>query len=136
MTNLSDTSGSTLLLWSARTVFDMEGRTLLEIDAGAHACSVEWCPIPSLERYVACATYLLKTPQEAPLQQQEPNHSARALGAAGEEGRLNDGVDVDTEQGTEAQKVTPATAQTRTGTVVVHRVSGCSLAYLLHCFMY
>lgn len=112
----------------AGSVYDMEGHTLLEVDAGAHACSIEWCPIPSLERYVACATYLLKTPQVAPLQQQEAHHSARTLGAASEEGRLNNGVDVDTEEGVEGQKVAPATAQTRTGTIVIHRVSAYTLA--------
>ncbi|CAM9984743.1 unnamed protein product, partial [Hapterophycus canaliculatus] len=38
-----------------------DGVTLQEIDAGANACSVEWCPIAGLERYVACSTYALES---------------------------------------------------------------------------
>ncbi|CAM9548127.1 unnamed protein product [Choristocarpus tenellus] len=33
--------------------------SLHEMDAGANACSVEWCPVTGLDHFVACATYLL-----------------------------------------------------------------------------
>ncbi|CAN0465513.1 unnamed protein product, partial [Scytosiphon promiscuus] len=38
-----------------------DGVTLQEIDTGANACSVEWCPIAGFESYVACSTYALES---------------------------------------------------------------------------
>lgn len=38
----------------------MCAKTIGELNVGANACSVEWCPTNNLESYVACSTYLLE----------------------------------------------------------------------------
>lgn len=110
----------------------MDGHTVQEISAGANACSVEWCPIPTLQTYVACSTYLLKAPQ-AQLQQ-SPNTSStdaqKRLDVHEGEYGLVDGVDI--EQEVAQEEMTAGGRQTRMGTVVVHRVSECSFGLLGH----
>lgn len=75
------------------------GKTLQEIDAGANACSVEWCPTAGLEHYVSCATYSLArddTPQDAAAPMSSEDEAGTRAGAA----------------------------QTRTGSIVLHKVNG------------
>lgn len=104
-----------------------EGTTLQQIDTGANACSVEWCPVAGFESYVACSTYLLDNTQNADCTVQErasviqqggeltgqgdDTTTAATVGAA----RINNSESDDGEGGA-------GVAQKRTGTVVVHRV--------------
>lgn len=74
------------------------GKTLQEIDAGANACSVEWCPTARLEHYVSCATYSLAsddTSQDAAAPMGREDEAETRAGAA----------------------------QTRTGSIVLHKVN-------------
>lgn len=92
-----------------------EGTGLQEIDAGANACSVEWCPVAGLESYVACSTYLLESAPDA-------NHAVD--GFAGQESA---------EKGEGEEMKTGATkAQTRSGSIVVHKVGVFETPYNLH----
>ncbi|CAM9192052.1 unnamed protein product [Ectocarpus fasciculatus] len=72
---------------------DWSGTTLQEIDAGANACSVEWCPIAGLEHYVSCATYSLASDDTS---QDAAGHRAETRAGA---------------------------AQTRTGNIVLHKLA-------------
>ncbi|CAN0520918.1 unnamed protein product [Ectocarpus sp. 12 AP-2014] len=74
------------------------GKTLQEIDAGANACSVEWCPTAGLEHYVSCATYSLAS----------DDTSQDAAAPMGSED------DTETRAGA---------AQTRTGSIVLHKLA-------------
>lgn len=87
------------------------GITLQEIDAGANACSVEWCPVAGLESFVACSTYLLANADSSP--------DATAPPAAD---------DAAVKETTEAET---GVGQTRTGSIVVHKVS-VSLSFSWH----
>lgn len=94
-----------------------DGTTLQEIDAGANACSVEWCPISGLESYVACSTYLLDNPSPfATTGGPDPDEAAAASSTLGV--REDDAA-------AEANVVAgTGLGQTRTGTIVMHRVRG------------
>lgn len=74
-----------------------------EIDTGANACSVEWCPIAGLESYVACSTYLLQ-PESAG---DGTAGTEPAVEGEGEEKEVNVGA---------------GKGQTRSGSIVVHKV--------------
>lgn len=109
----------------------MDGHTVQEINAGANACSVEWCPIDNLQSYVACSTYLLKSPQK----QFHPSPSTfstnREIGVDVPEDEHGPVDGMAAEQKT--QEVMAADGrQTRTGTVVVHRVSERAIWLLGH----
>ena len=78
-----------------------EGTGLQEIDAGANACSVEWCPVAGLENYVACSTYFLEN------------------GAGQDDGDGGDGAVMEEVQGEETDA---GVGQTRSGSIVVHKV--------------
>lgn len=83
---------------------------LQEIDAGANACSVEWCPIAGLESYVACSTYLL----ESASGDAAADTDAAVGGLAGQES-------AEKGKGEEVQAGS-AKGQTRSGSIVVHKV--------------
>lgn len=90
------------------------GTTLQEIDAGANACSVEWCPVAGLESCVACSTYLLADSKSS--NADAATASAAVGDAAGKEMTGDDAV-----------------GQTRTGSIVVHKVSALPVVrYLVH----
>lgn len=91
-----------------------EGIGLQEIDAGANACSVEWCPIAGFERYVACCTYLLEDAPDARAVDKTPTPTA--AGAAVPESA----VEVEVEGG--EMNAGAGKGQTRSGTIVVHQV--------------
>lgn len=78
-----------------------DGIGLQEIDAGANACSVEWCPIAGFESYVACSTYLLEST------------------AAGDDSVVEGGT------GTQEATTGAGKGQTRSGSIVVHKVCQC-----------
>ncbi len=92
---------------------------LQEIDAGANACSVEWCPIAGLESYVACSTYLLEDPER---------------GAAGDGGVDGDAAVKEEGQEEEAhvKEVNAGVGQTRSGSIVVHKV-GAAAGHVYTC---
>lgn len=96
---------------------DDNGTTLQEIDAGANACSVEWCPVARLESYVACSTYLLT--------KEDSNASNNAATApASTAAAIDDDAAAMKEAAKGAAKADNAgVGQTRTGTIVVHKVS-------------
>lgn len=81
------------------------GIGLQEIDAGANACSVEWCPVAGLESYVACSTYLLEPAADAVDDAAAEQESAVKGEGEGEEVKAGAGR-----------------GQTRSGSIVVHRV--------------
>lgn len=92
-----------------------DGSTLQEINAGANACSMEWCPLVGLEDYVACSTYLLESNQRASISDEaSPAPSVATGDAGGHEG------DRASEEGT--TEAGACVGQTRTGSIVVHRV--------------
>lgn len=91
-----------------------DGVTLQEIDAGANACSVEWCPIAGLERYVACSTYALES--------SDPEDTAPpAAPGADAEGPT---PTADGAEGDGTVEISAGGGQTRTGSIVIHAVGG------------
>lgn len=110
-----------------------DGATLQEIDTGANACSVEWCPIAGLESYVACSTYLLAVGEQGDSTEEEGSKSHVGDAAC---------VTVDTRSSTstaasgggEGEEKDAGAGQKRSGSIVIHRVRGAwSLTPLSSC---
>lgn len=95
-----------------------DSRGLQEIDAGANACSVEWCPIAGLENYVACSTYLLEDPEREAARDER-------CGVKEQEGR---------EEEEHVDEATAGVGQTRSGSVVVHKV-GAMAGHTAYCIL-
>lgn len=98
-----------------------DAATLQEIDTGANACSVEWCPVAGLESYVACSTYLLAAGE----QDDDTNDSEQG----GSKPHVADSVCFGAAPHGEGVAEKDASAgQKRSGRVVIHRVRyACSL---------
>lgn len=90
----------------------MVAETIQELNAGANACSVEWCPFTNLEEYVACSTYLLDGKTHSPMTEIE---SSEGLPRA----RGQDDCTV----GGGSVANAAHQHQTRRGTVGLHKVS-------------
>ncbi|CAM9311498.1 unnamed protein product, partial [Laminaria digitata] len=100
-----------------------DGATLQEIDTGANACSVEWCPIAGLESYVACSTYLLAAGEQDDDTEQAGSKSHVAddtafavVGTCSSTGAASDGEEV------AAAEKDAGAGQKRSGSVVIHRL--------------
>lgn len=106
-----------------------DGATLQEIDTGANACSVEWCPIAGLESYVACSTYLLAAGEQDDDTNDTEQGSSKphvadtactAVGALSSTGATSDEEELSDKHAGAGQK--------RSGSIVIHRVrDACSL---------
>lgn len=109
------------------------GVSLKEVDTGANACSVEYCPVPGFEAYVACSTYVLdasrggdhghadsnldtKTGSTPPFDVVDDAGAVAAASAS----RASSTCDDDAEGGD------AIVGQTRTGTITIYKVSGVS----------
>lgn len=103
------------------------GTTLQEINPGASACSVEWCPVSGLESFVACSTYLLEEPSASGDSNDKcggirPPINSVALGE-GELCEEQEGVADGAVVAEEMVEASAALGQKRKGTVVLYRVS-------------
>lgn len=90
-----------------------DGIGLQEIDAGANACSLEWCPVTGLESYVACCTYLLETTADADADPTDTSTSPPSAAGTMAAGQVSALKGVKPEEGG---------GQTRSGSIVVHKV--------------
>lgn len=100
-----------------------DGTTLQQIDTGANACSVEWCPVAGLERYVACSTYLLDNTAPANFTNCAIPERASVIQEGDEVTGQGDPVgEVDAARNETNDGGGIEVVQKRTGTVVVHRV--------------
>lgn len=100
-----------------------DGATLQEIDTGANACSVEWCPIAGLESYVACSTYLLAageqddvtndTEQEGSSKPHVADTACTPVGTLSATGAASD---------EELSQQHAGAGQKRSGSIVIHKV--------------
>lgn len=109
------------------------GVSLQEVDTGANACSVEYCPVPGFESYVACSTYVLDASRGGDQRHAGSNldtetgstppfdvvDDADAV-AATSTSRSSSTCYDDAEEGDAVVK------QTRTGTIAIYKVSGVS----------